>query len=1072
MKILLSLTLFVLPLFSDAQVFSPITNSAGINKAGSIPSNFLSIGSITYFTANDGVNGTELWKTDGTTAGTMLVKDINPGTASSSPYYLTNLNGILVFAANNGVNGAELWRSDGTEAGTSMVLDIYSGSATGMPRGTSPDDGGKDNYTPIVIGSVMYFMGSTSSTGREVWKTDGTAAGTVILKDIFASSSFYQGNGHFANISGTLYFEYNSGGGGQQLWKSDGTTAGTIRVSTAIFVADYAAYTSTLMYFVSNNTIYQVTTTGTVTTTNFTSITGPTLKATGNFIYFSGNRYSVEGEELYSSNGSGYTMVKDIYAGNGSSSPASFTTIGSTIYFTAYDGTSGRELWKTDGTAAGTVIVKDINPGIQNGLLSGNTELASYNNLLYFRAENGVDGMELWKSDGTGPGTTMVKDIAAVGYGSFPGSFIGAPSGLLFAATDGDHGIELWQSDGTTAGTSLLKDVRTAANEQTEQGLSVVYPSYYSVINNNLYFPGTDRLNGNEPWKTTASTASVFKDVLPGNQSSNGNNFTDVNGTVFFTAANENGMELWKTDGTAAGTVIVKDINPGYRSSNPSNLCNVNGILFFSADNGSNGQELWKSDGTLAGTLMVKDIVPGATGTGLFHFTNLNGTLLFGVNDISGYGQELWKSDGTSAGTTIVKDLFPGTGGSGILAGDAVKPVIMNNVLYYMGESTGTGYELCRSDGTNAGTYVLKDIYPGTTGSTPLYFKVINNKLFFIATTAAEGQELWVSDGTDPGTVLVKDINTGTANASITEIGTLGSNAVFAATSTSGKELWITDGTTAGTALVKDINSGSGSSNPSNFLTVGTQVYFYANDGTGGYDIWRSNGTDAGTILISEIEGTSGSSAAYPMFYAGTSLYVIANTPSNGLQLWTASTVFPVTFTQFNIACTAPGVKLKWSVVNESRNDYFEIQRSVNGTEWKKIGVVAAASGSSGENQYEFTDPEKTGNYYRLKQVDKDGSFKYTPVLRSDCNNSSLQLSIYPVPAKDLLNIVVSSPKKETGMMQVLDISGKIVLQRTVKINEGVNSISLDVSALPEGSYIYRMTVPSGIFTNKFLVVN
>ena len=92
-------------------------------------------------------------------------------------------------------------------------------------------------------------------------------------------------------------------------------------------------------------------------------------------------------------------------------------------------------------------------------------------------------------------------------------------------------------------------------------------------------------------------------------------------------------QELWKSDGTAAGTVLVKDINPGSASSEPSNLTNVNGTLFFTADDGAHGIELWKSDGTAAGTVLVKDINPGSAGSDPPRLTNVNGTLFFSAND-------------------------------------------------------------------------------------------------------------------------------------------------------------------------------------------------------------------------------------------------------------------------------------------------------------------------------------------------------------------------------------------------------------------------------------------------------
>jgi ELWxxDGT repeat protein len=130
--------------------------------------------------------------------------------------------------------------------------------------------------------------------------------------------------------------------------------------------------------------------------------------------------------------------------------------------------------------------------------------------------------------------------------------------------------------------------------------------------------------------------------------SSSPQNLVNVNGVLFFSATDGyHDYELWKSDGTAAGTVLVKDINPGIAGSNPQNLTAVNGTAFFSASDGTNGSELWKSDGTAAGTILVKDINPGSGSSYPQNLTNVNGTLFFTANDGT-HGTELWKSDGTS----------------------------------------------------------------------------------------------------------------------------------------------------------------------------------------------------------------------------------------------------------------------------------------------------------------------------------------------------------------------------------------------------------------------------------------
>jgi ELWxxDGT repeat protein len=103
-------------------------------STGSLVSDLTVFGAALYFSADDGVSGPELWKSDGTEAGTVRVKDINtaPG-AGSAPNALTVFNGALYFSANDGVTGRELWKTDGTDAGTTQVKDLCPGSCSGLP---------------------------------------------------------------------------------------------------------------------------------------------------------------------------------------------------------------------------------------------------------------------------------------------------------------------------------------------------------------------------------------------------------------------------------------------------------------------------------------------------------------------------------------------------------------------------------------------------------------------------------------------------------------------------------------------------------------------------------------------------------------------------------------------------------------------------------------------------------------------------------------------------------------------------------------------------------------------------
>jgi len=185
-------------------------------------------------------------------------------------------------------------------------------------------------------------------------------------------------------------------------------------------------------------------------------------------------------------------MVADIDSGPGSSFPSDITPVGAALFFQATDGTNGVELWTSDGTGAGTAMVEDIDPGPASSFPSGMVDLGG---VLYFDATDGTHGTELWTSDGTGPGTDMVVDIDPGPGGSFPGRFSGLvdlDGTLSFDADDGTHGTELWSSDGTGGGTTMVADIDPGDGGST--------PSWIVVHDGTLFFSATDGLHGMEPW--------------------------------------------------------------------------------------------------------------------------------------------------------------------------------------------------------------------------------------------------------------------------------------------------------------------------------------------------------------------------------------------------------------------------------------------------------------------------------------------------------------------------------------------------------------------------------------------
>jgi ELWxxDGT repeat protein len=791
------------------------------------------IGAQAFFTGTTVAEGTELWRTDGTAAGTYLVKDIFVGTTSSSITSLTNFNGTLFFAANNSTNGIELWKSDGTTGGTVLVKDIASGTTSSSPA----------NFT--IIGTTLYFTANDATNGTELWKSDGTAGGTVIVANI-AGGSTSSSPANLRNVNGTLYFTANDAVSGVELWKSDGSAGGTVMVKD--IVAGSASSTPT------------------------------NLTALGSLLVFTVND-GVNGTELWSSDGSsgGTALLKDINSGSSSSSPTNFAALGAALYFAATTATQGSELWRTDGTTAGTVLVKDIYSGA-----SGATplNLAVVGSTLYFSAFNSTNGREPWKSDGTTAGTVLLRDIAAGSVSSSPALFTEAGGSVYFAATgDGVSDRELWKTDGTTAGTVRVKDINPGSDSST--------PASLANLAGTLIFSATDDLFGQELWKSDGTNLGTVM-ILEGQTGSSSAavaNLRAVNGTVFFSANDGvNGAELWKTDGTLAGTVLVSDIATGTTSSSPANLTNIGSTLYFTAFDSTNGTELRKSDGTAAGTTLVANIAAGTTSSSPTLLTPVGSTLFFSANDVTN-GAELWKTDGTAGGTMLVKDINTTAATGSSLA----NLTSFNGTLFFSANDGVNGQELWKSDGTTAGTVMVKDINAGSVSSSPANLRVIGSMLFFSATTANNGTELWVSDGTTAGTVLVSDTVAGTSSSSPANLTVVGSTLFFSATNgaaANGTELWKSDGTEAGTVMVKDINAGTLSSSPTALVNVNGTLYFRATTSAEGSELWKSDGTAAGTVLVSNINPGTASSTPTGITNVYGTAFMNASTAAAGAELW------------------------------------------------------------------------------------------------------------------------------------------------------------------------------------------
>lgn len=890
-----------------AELLADINQASSSSTSSGVRGLFAPLGDRILFDAWEPSSGAELWVSDGTPLGTRLVRDLAPGNESTDFRWLGTVRGVAVFLRDLdfGLGPFDLWRSDGTAAGTFPIGGSSPLESCSFRQGT---------LEGASTGNRLYFLAGAPAFQCELWKTDGTAAGTGAIAQVedpasslvaagsrvfffTESGGLWASNGDSAGLlrsfgvvpsdgprrltaagSQVVFLARESASEGEELWISDGTAAGT-RALTRFFEPNPFGFTPLLKAI--GNTVYFTADDGTGTDL-WQSDAGATPRRVTDFVHRSPFGDSFEGDQLVrlgsrliflaQEEGQGQRALWVSGGTPGSTAPLTgcpggcpktfgtplvqagnrivfegvsprdrrepWVTDGTgagtlrladislsygpvallgRVFFIGSGGSSGGfSLWKTDGTAAGTLRLADLGSYPFGGSSSGFFPVAAGGRIFFSASLNGREP-QLWVSDGSPGGTRIVSNILDL-PGSSPSAFTAFAGGALFGARAGSEN-SLWRTDGTAAGTARVRaGIRPLSIAPVPGGLALILSA-------------TDLFGPYQVWRTDGTEGGTFR-IDPSLGKPLGVLAPFGAGAVFGVEKENHRLSLWMSDGTPAGTHALFDL--------PADVVGIRSLrvfgsrLYFVANQqpALYDDRLWVSDGTAAGTRSV-------TGDELFDLlwepsmAQVGGTFYLASRD------GLWKTDGTAAGTAEVLSIQR-------VENRPTDLLEFHGALYFTIGGPGNPAErgLWRTDGTPAGTLLVKSLSVPAAGFSyidPVRMVKAGDRLFFLAGDGEHGVELWASDGTAAGTVLVRDITPGEGSSffDTSSLAVAGGKVYFSATDgVSGFELWESDGTAAGTRRVQDIAPGPLSSSPDELAVAGNRLFFAADDGVHGMEPW------------------------------------------------------------------------------------------------------------------------------------------------------------------------------------------------------------------------------------------
>ncbi len=847
-----------------------------------------------FFAADDGINGEELWVTDGSPAGTRMVIDLCPGVCSGSPKDFVIGADAVGFVATDGETGHERWRSDGTAEGTWQIADLLGTLDFGFP----PD--------MFALGkSWLLFV--SGENGRDLLRVADVPGGFAEAEVIAHNDSFPLGA---VTVDGAVFFVWDcpQPSNADCLWRSDGTAQGTsawptiepLQVQpTVIGLNRWVTLDSQLFLNDDTNCLTSVSTQDPQSAPRplrcgeFTRYRTPL----NGLVYFLESHWTgVQTQELWSTDGTVAGTQRIPMSVLDGEELFILNRVADRLLITTTSQERGHLVWSSDGTADGTFLLLEPHtppPPPPVWLTQFYTPVtAQENNVALLSHPDDSGAIQTWSTDGTVEGTRKLSgqdaDVGGPSYSSplyFP-HVLGRPNFLLYPVDPNlwDYSLPtLWATDGSADGTQaiinpargsswpqqlhrgpdgeLLFFTRTdGAKKLWRHTEAVVQPIGGDVPTFDLYL-------GERDYASTAA-GTFYRRQLP----------YDEGGVILVLRSESDSLEPFLENDAPFGDLRssgdqllvpllhsppnpwqVVDPETGSAVSTPADAReNVQTPVFRWRDATylATVDGLWAVDREGNPGLVAS----GPTNTG--HFEGGNEDLFFTGASPSSLADSLWVSDGTSPGTV---EILPKAGSpelrvfegfedlAGIYSRQWFTPlepprslVTIGDRVFFAAESPDSGVELW-STARGAQPTLVKDLAPGADSSTPRYFARFEDWVLFIANDGEHGEELWASDGTMAGTFMVHDLNPGPVGSRPRELTLCGDALCFSAyKKASGRELWRVESRPSAwgpdrlrIVRLSDIAPGPESSSPSQLFFDEATLYFAANDGEVGFELWK-----------------------------------------------------------------------------------------------------------------------------------------------------------------------------------------------------------------------------------------